>query len=419
MTIFFSKPRGPLYAPRQVACVTLWVMLGTATAMAQDATTLVPSPVAEQPQAVAQGPTAADGMTLIYGGEGVPKDVDAGMAVLKTLADAGDVAAQRDLGEMLIGGWAVPRDVAAGRPLLQAAAVAGDAKAQLTLGTFYLYGIGLPKDMKRAQDLFEQVAERGDPTGLRLYGEAVMWSEKDPKQAESYLIRAGDMGQGAAWAILAEGAMYGYLGGGSTSRAKFGDFAERARAMGNERIEVLDATRQMWGISMRASGPKTLKKLTKAADAGNTEAARFLIALVRDGNGMNIRKDTAQAADLAERYATFLSPEEQWRTAFTISAAKTKQVRIYKGLREQLANAPGQIDKSFGEDLFKANPNFAIYLLQARMKQAGVYRGKLDGLAGEGTVRSLSKTCRKALVRDDCADDVLTSTVVGALIAKT
>ena len=415
MTIFTFNPRWKAACLRQTASITLLVMLGAGTAIAQDAATAVP--LAQVSSAAAQ-PTTAEAMTLIYGGEGVPKDVDAGLKALKTLAEAGDVAAQRNLGEMLVGGWVAPRDVAAGRPLLEAAAAAGDSKAQLSLGTFYLYGIGLPKDMSRARSLFESAAERGEPTGLRLYGEAVMWSEQNPKLAESYLTRAGDMGQGAAWAILAEGAMYGYLGGGSSSRAKFGGFAERARSMGNERIEVLDATRQMWGISMRANGPKTLDKLAKAADAGNGEAARFLIALVRDGNGMNIRKDPARATELAERYAALLSPEEQWRYSFTISAAKTKQVRVYKGLQQQLASAPSQLDKSFGEDLFKANPNFAIYLLQARMKQAGIYRGKLDGLAGNGTVKSLSRVCRQTLSRETCADDVLKAAVVGALIAK-
>ncbi|MDF2142829.1 tetratricopeptide repeat protein [Paenirhodobacter sp. CAU 1674] len=362
-------------------------------------------------------PTHAQGMALIYGAEGVTPDVDAGMAILRDLAAAGDVVAQRDLGEMLIGGWAGPSDPATGRALLETAAAAGDVKAQLSLGTFLLYGSGLPKDMERARELFEQAADRGDPTGLRLYGEALMWSQKDPKAAQAYLVRAGEMGQGAAWAILAEGAMYGYLGGGKTSRMKFDDFARRARAMGNERIEVLDAMRQMWGISMRADGPATLAKLGAAADAGNAEAARYLIGLVRDGNGLNIRKEPARAATLVERHAALLSPVEQWRYGFTIATAKTKQLRAYAGLQEQLAAAPEPVDADFGKDLFKANPNFAIYLLQARMKQAGQYTGKLDGLAGEKTLRGLSRMCRATLDRNDCGHGVLRGELIGALIA--
>jgi TPR repeat protein len=361
---------------------------------------------------------SAQAMALIYGAEGVTQDVDAGLAILRSLAAAGDVAAQRDLGEMLIGGWAIPRDAAAGRPLLEAAADAGDVKAQLSLGTFLLYGTGLPKDMAGARVQFERAAERGDPTGLRRYGEALMWSQQDPKAAQAYLTRAGEMGQGAAWAILAEGAMYGYLGGGKTSRMKFDGFARRARAMGNERIEVLDATRQMWGISMRADGPATLARLAAAADAGNAEAARYLIALVRDGNGMNIRKEPARAAALTERYAGLLSPAEQWRYGVTIAAAKTRQLRSYPGLQQRLMEAPEQMSVDFGKDLFKANPNFAIYLLQARMQQTGAYHGKLDGLAGARTVRSLSRVCRATLSPGACAHGVLSGDVVGALIAK-
>lgn len=365
----------------------------------------------------ASPPVSETAMQLIYGADGVAQDIPAGLAMLKDASARGDLAAQRTLGEQLIGGWVTQRDSDAGLPLLRAAAQAGDTKAQLSLGTFLLYGIGVPKDMRAARDLFEQMADRGDPTGLQLYGEALMWSLKDPNSAQTYLIRAGEMGRGAAWAILAEGAMYGYLGDGKTSRAKFDGFAKRARATGNERIEVLDATRQMWGISMRANGPATLAKLETAADAGNTEAARFLIALVRDGNGMNIRKDTPRAMEFLHRYADLLSPQEQWRFDFTIAAAKTRQLHKYPGLQDRFMAAPGPLDATFGSDLYKANPNFAIYLLQARMKQDGLYPGKLDGLAGTATVRGLSQVCRVTLDRADCAETALRPDVVGALIA--
>ncbi len=310
----------------------------------------------------------------------------------------------------------MPRDVARGRTLLEAAAAAGDTEASLILGTFLVYGIGLPRDTEAARVLFDTLAEQDDGRGLQVYGESLMWSLRDPEQAEAYLTRAGDMGQGDAWAVLAEGAMYGYLGGGTKSRSKFDGYAERARSAGNERIEVLDATRQMWGITLRASGPKILEKLETAADNGNGEAARYVISLVRDGNGLNIRKDTDRAEALAEKYAHLLTADEQCRYDFSIAVAKTKQLDAFGGLQERLITASQQMDDGIGKDLYKANPNFVIFVLQSKMKEAGLYRGKLDGLAGENTVRSLVKACLTMLDQPDCDRGVLSADVIGALM---
>lgn len=350
-------------------------------------------------------------------GTGADADPERARDLLQSAADAGDPEAQRVLGEQLIGGWIYPRDVPAGKALLEGAISTGDAAARVSLGDFMLYGIGLPKDQSGALELYEAAAAQGKGAGIEHYGEAMMWSERDPAAAEAYLVRAGELGRGSAWSILAEGAMYGYLGGGATSRRKFDLYAEKAREAGNARIEVLDATRQMWGISMRASGPLTLERLRSAAEAGNAEAAGFLIGLLRDGNRLNIRRDRDAARTALERYGELLGPLDVARYGYTIDASKARYPGAYAEAAETLAAHPDWMDDWFARELYDANPNVAIYVLQQRFKAEGLYGGALDGLVGPRTLRALNIACRDLDPPAACDDSVLRPDVIGALLA--
>lgn len=356
------------------------------------------------------------GGALLWG-KAAPADPARARALLEKAAAAGNAEARALLGEQLIGGWILPRDVAAGKALLEEGAAAGDAAAQTALSGFYLYGIGLPKDAAKARDLAEAAAAQGKSKALRQVGEMAMWGQRDPAGAEALLRRAGEMGDGDAWAILAEGAMYGYLGGGSVSRAKFAGFAERARAAGNERIEVLDATRQMWGISMVASGPKTIERLRTAADAGNGTAARFLVGILRDGNRMNLHRQLGDADAALAKYRAVIGPDDSWRLGQTIAAARARKPAAWAALAGPLAARPDLVTADFGRDLYKANPNATIYLLQKRLADEGLYRGALDGMVGRHTLRALYQACSRLPGNLPCSDSVMRPDVLGAIFA--
>ncbi|WP_161594558.1 tetratricopeptide repeat protein [Marimonas lutisalis] len=162
-------------------------------------------------------------------GKLVPADPDRAEELLAAAADKGDVTAQRVLGEQLVGGWTLPRDVVRGQSLLAQAIAQGDAAAHVALGKLLMYGTGLDMDKAQALAHFEAAAEGGNGHGLAVYGEDLMWKFTAPEDAEAMLVRAGEMGASEAWVALAHGAMYGYLGGGSVSRAKFAGYAAKAR----------------------------------------------------------------------------------------------------------------------------------------------------------------------------------------------
>lgn len=353
--------------------------------------------------------------TALLWGTNIAADPIRAKALLEQAASVGDTEAQRILGEQLIGGWVLARDVAAGQALLERASAAGDARAQVRLGDFLLTGIDLPRDTARALALFEQAAAAGNGEGLERYGAQLMWRNSDPTAAETYLRRAGALGRGTAWATLAEGAMYGYLGPGS--RQKFEGYAEKARAAGEERIAVLEAQRRTWGISMVASGPQTLAGLEQAAEAGNKEALIYLIGQVRNGNQYNIRKEPDRALAYLERFSNLLTPAEVERLRFSIDVARVKTLPAYDRLAARAEASPDLIAQG-GVELARANPNFAIYLLQRQLTAEGRLDAPIDGLATRATLRALYRLCAPMMGAEVCGDGLLKPEVLGRLLER-
>ena len=358
---------------------------------------------------------ASLGSALVWG-TGVDADPARAEGLLTQAAEKEDTEALRVLGEQLVGGWVFERDTVKGLGMLEQAVADGDTEAKIALGSFLLYGNRLETDLPRALALFEEAADEGDGRGLERYGTVLMWSERDAAASETYLRRAGEMGVGAAWSSLAEGAIWGYLG--RNSRQKFQEFAEKALEAGETKIAVLEAHRRMWGISMRASGPHTLEGLEQAADEGNAEAAKFLIALVRNGNQLNIRKEPDRARGYLDRYSELLTPTEIAQYAFTIDAAEVRNVPAYVELAQEYESRPELKSVWFGQELYAANPNFAIYLMQIDLQRRGIYAGSLNGLATRSTIRAISHECYTLEDTWQCTDTVLHPDVIGPLLAR-
>lgn len=353
------------------------------------------------------------GVALLWGFNG-DADLPRAQSLLGQAAKTGDIEALRVLGAQLIYGAILEQDIVSGLAMLESAAAKGDAKAKVVLGAFFLDGTRLKLNQPHALTLFEEAAETGNGEGLEIYGRTIMWSERNHVAAEDYLRRAGELGRDSAWATLAEGAMYGYLG--RNSRAKFDAFTQKAA--GADQIAILEAQRQMWGISMRASGPRTIAGLEQAVQDGNKPALKYLLALVRDGNQLNIRKNTDQAYGYLDRFASLLSPVEFAQMSMSINAAKVKIVTAYKPLAVQFDQQARLKSLWFGRELYAANPNFAIYLLQNDMKRKGIYAGALNGLATRATLRAIYRECRFLKDNLRCNDSVMRSDIIGALLAR-
>lgn len=157
--------------------------------------------------------------------------------------------------------------------------------------------------------------------------------------------------------------------------------------------------------------------LRSASDKGNVDAAKFLISLLRDGNGMNVSRDTSAATEAVKRYAGILSEAEIWQYGVSITASQARDVSGYAALGSEITTHPEWINTALGTELQKTNPRAALYVLQQRLKAKGLYRGPLDGLAGHGTLRAMYAACDRLWDRSGCDDNLLQPSVVASLIS--
>ena len=407
-------------------------------------------------QAAEQGDLAAMralGMHLVYGWV-LSKEVSKGLDLLEQAASGGDADAQNDLGQIYLWGLAGLKDAKQSRKYLEASSAQGhleamrtlgkqlvmgtlfeqdvnagighlkaalaqdDAKSYVTLGVLYLEGSGVPLDRDTARKNFEKAADLGDGEGLLRFGENTMWQEIDSTIAEDALLRAAEIGETKAYVVLANGAMYGYLGGGSVSRKKYQTYADKAVEAGEEYIAVLEAERLLWGIGVRASGPRAIESLTSAADQGNSEAARFLIALLRDGNNLNVRQSSADAQKALLKYSGLLSQKQREQYDLTLKAARAKTPSAYAPVADAFMERTDLSSTWFGKEIYKANSNVAFYILQVRLKYEGLYKGTVHGLATRQTLKAVFEACLKSVAPKICKDNVMRADVIGALLAK-
>jgi len=114
-------------------------------------------------KAAEAGDAAAEyelGMMLAYG-RGTARDEVAAMDWLRKAAARGHGGAQGKLGLMLFRGIGTPKDEAAAAEWLAKAAEHGDIVAQFNLGMMYAHGLGVPQDRAQALRWYQLAAERG------------------------------------------------------------------------------------------------------------------------------------------------------------------------------------------------------------------------------------------------------------------
>ena len=80
----------------------------------------------------------------------------------RTLAEAGDAAAQNNLGVLYAEGQGVAQDYAQARAWWEKAAAQGYAAAQYNLGALYENGQGITQDYDKARTWYEKVAAQTD-----------------------------------------------------------------------------------------------------------------------------------------------------------------------------------------------------------------------------------------------------------------
>ena len=121
---------------------------------------------------------------------------------IKTLADAGNVKAKKDLGDYYFGGYAgIAQDYAKALELYTEAGEKGDADAQAQVGYIYQYGCGVDPDYEKAMEWNNRAAQQGNAQGQAQIGwlyQQGLGVTQNLDEAGRWYTRAAD--QGNKWA---------------------------------------------------------------------------------------------------------------------------------------------------------------------------------------------------------------------------
>ncbi len=138
----------------------------------------------------------AEGYAAYQGG-----DYGRALAIWRELADKGDLAAMRNVGQLYRLGQGVERDAGQAARWFERAADLGLANAQANLGALYLAGDGVEQDPKQAARWFARAAHQGHVVSqyeLALLFEEGKGVERNPRIAQALLKAAADAGYGPA-----------------------------------------------------------------------------------------------------------------------------------------------------------------------------------------------------------------------------
>ncbi|KQX01531.1 hypothetical protein ASC94_02615 [Massilia sp. Root418] len=228
-------------------------------------------------------------------------------------AEAGDVAAQRKLGELYRSGKGVQPDNAQALQWLSKAADAGDAEAQYLAALLLLPPQGGPADAVQAHQWLLKAAVQGHAMAMVLL--AAQYSngngvDKDSEQAYAWLRKAADAGTPRAYVGLA----WMYQTGQGVDRNP--DEALRMLRQGAELGDahaILGLGAELFRSQSPRDHAEAVPLLAQAAGKGNPHAQALLGQAYREGRG--VPADVAAAAEWFRKAAAQSHVEAQFALA--------------------------------------------------------------------------------------------------------
>jgi TPR repeat protein/ubiquitin-protein ligase len=305
----------------------LGVCYGEGLGVAKDA---VPAVKCYRRAAEGRMPEAEHRLALCYHkGEGVQKDSEAAVrwldgfarrgsdhqTAIKSIieevhqaAGAGDVQAQRSLGEFYFDGLGVQKDLSKAAMWWSKAAEYDDTEAQLGVGICHYYGQGVRQDRVKGAEWFRKAAEKGHMNAqfrLGMCYQAGDGVDKDPVEAFKWWLKAAELGHIAAQGKLGISHMRGV--GVTRDTLKAAQWLSKATISVQEK-EAQDALRNL------------MEELRKTADNGDA-AAQFELGVCY-AEGCGVTKDLNESCHWLRKAAEQGYAKAQMELGFRYAAGK-------------------------------------------------------------------------------------------------
>jgi hypothetical protein len=188
-------------------------------------------------------------------GKGVPRDFKEAARWYRKSAEQGNADAQSLLGVLYRNGHGVPQDYAEAALWSRRAALQGNAFAQLTLGLDYYQGKGVPQDFTQAALWYRRAAMQGNAGAKEELGLLYEDGKGVPQ----------DFSEAYFWTSLAAASMDSSLDDGQDLHQSMEDRDRIAAHLTQaELLKVQERTREWFA----AHQPKTQKESRQSGDAG-------------------------------------------------------------------------------------------------------------------------------------------------------
>lgn len=289
-------------------------------------------------------------------GRGVAMDEVEGLRRLNAAAAKNHPEAMNRLGHILLVGKIASKDTLEAARLFTRAAEAGHAPSMVEIGVLYYNGTGVQADPSKSAMWYKQAADLGNSGGmvglgwLHEHGKGV---ETDIVKAAALYSRAADLNNSAGMVNL--GLLHQHGKGVETDAAKAATLYRRASDLNNPVGMVNLALLYVAGKGVEKDEPAAVALYRKALALGNLTALNNLAWMLQGGKGVE-RKDPEEAADLM------------------LKALDRRNEFSYRQMTQN--------SKAWSQEFRQA--------LQRKLRDAGVYSGRIDGNIGDPTIAAIN-----------------------------
>ena len=288
------------------------------------------------------------------------------LRTLRRVGESGNAAVMHRLGRMYAGGIGVARDDAEAIRWFRMGAAAGNLNATTMLGIGLIEGRGTGRDTPEGVRLLKSAADRNNLDAMHRLGVILVNGkvvDKDIPEAVHLLTKASETGHAPAMVDLA--VMYNQGIGVQANVAKAASWSKRAADLGNPTGMVNLGYLHEHGKGVEQSFTAAVTLYRRAADMGHALGFHNLAVMLDRGKGVE-RRDPEQAAELMLRSLE---------------------------LRNQFSHQMmARNSNAFSPDFRRA--------LQRRLRDAGVFDGRIDGSIRASTMAAIDAYIKRSQPRE-------------------
>jgi TPR repeat protein len=284
------------------------------------------------------------------------------LRTLRRLGESGNAAVMYRLGRMYASGIGVARDDAEAIRWFRMGAAAGNLSATTMYAIGLIEGRGTGRDPQEGVRLLKSAADRENPEAMHrlavmlVNGKVV---DKDIPEAVHLMTKAAEAGHSPAMVDLA--VMYNQGIGVQANPAKAAHWSKRGVDLGNPTSMVNLGYLHEHGKGIEQNHAAAVTLYRRAADLGHSLGLHNLAAMLDRGKGVE-RRDPEQAAELMLRAL-------EMRNQFSYQ------------MMQRNSNA-------FSAEFRRA--------LQRRLRDAGVFEGRIDGSIRASTMAAIDAYVKRS-----------------------